>query len=144
MKKITFIIALLITTLGFSQEWKSDIEEAKAQAAKEGKNILLVFSGSDWCGPCMKLDKIVWKSEIFKTESEKKWVLVKADFPKKKGNVLSPELTASNNRLAEKYNKSGNFPLVVLLDNTGRVIGMTGFKNVSAEEYVKIINALLK
>lgn len=144
MKKISIIVALLITTLGFSQEWKTDIDVAKAQAVKEGKNILLVFSGSDWCGPCMKLDKTVWKSEIFKKESEKQWVLVKADFPKKKGNVLSPELTSSNNRLAEKYNKSGNFPLVVLLDSTGRVIGMTGYKNVSAEEYIKIIDALIK
>jgi thioredoxin-related protein len=144
MKKILLLIALLLTTLGFSQDWKTNINEVKSQAAKEGKNILLVFSGSDWCGPCMKLEKSIWNSEAFKLASEKKWVLLKADFPKKKGNLLSVELTDSNNKLAEKYNKSGNFPLVVLLDSTGKVLGMTGFKNISAEDYIKILDSFVK
>lgn len=142
MKKIIVLSLLLVTTFGYSQNWKTNLEEAKNQAANENKNILVVFSGSDWCAPCMKLEKIVWKSEAFKTEAEKKWVLVRADFPKKKGNQLSKDLTESNNLLAEKYNKGGSFPLVVLADKKGKVIGMTGFKNVSAEEYIKIINAL--
>lgn len=144
MKKIAVILLLFITALGNSQTWVTNIEEAKAQAAKENKNILLVFSGSDWCAPCMKLEKVVWKSEAFKQEAENKWVLLRADFPKKKGNQLSVELTASNKKLAEKYNKEGNFPLVVVLDKTGKVIGMTGFKNVTAEEYIKMINSLVK
>lgn len=142
MKKIIVLSLLLVTTFGYSQNWKTNLEEAKNQAANENKNILIVFAGSDWCAPCMKLEKIVWKSESFKTEAEKKWVLVRADFPKKKGNQLSKDLTESNNLLAEKYNKGGSFPLVVLADKKGKVIGMTGFKNVSAEEYMKIINAL--
>ena len=61
----------------------------------------------------MKLDKVVWKSPEFQTEADKSWVIYKADFPKKKANQLSPELTESNNKLAEKYNKNGSFPLVV-------------------------------
>ena len=142
MKKIIVLSLLLVATFGYSQNWKTNLEEAKNQAANENKNILVVFSGSDWCAPCMKLEKIVWKSDAFKTEAEKKWVLVRADFPKKKGNQLSKELTESNKLLAEKYNKGGSFPLVVLADKKGKVIGMTGFKNVSAEEYIKIINAL--
>lgn len=144
MKKIAVILLLFITALGNAQNWVTNIEEAKTLAAKENKNILLVFSGSDWCAPCMKLEKVVWKSEEFKQEAENKWVLLRADFPKKKGNQLSAELTASNKKLAEKYNKGGNFPLVVVLDKTGKVIGMTGFKNVSAEEYIKMINSLIK
>ena len=142
MKKIIVLSLLFVATFGYSQNWKTNLEEAKNEAANENKNILIVFSGSDWCAPCMKLEKIVWKSEAFKTEAEKKWVLVRADFPKKKGNQLSKDLTESNNLLAEKYNKGGSFPLVVLADKKGKVIGMTGFKNVSAEEYMKIINAL--
>lgn len=142
MKKIIVLSLLFVATFGYSQNWKTNLEEAKNQAANENKNILIVFSGSDWCAPCMKLEKIVWKSDAFKTEAEKKWVLVRADFPKKKGNQLSKDLTESNNLLAEKYNKGGSFPLVVLADKKGKVIGMTGFKNVSAEEYMKIINAL--
>jgi thioredoxin-related protein len=144
MKKIVVVALFLLSSLGYSQNWLTSIEEAKNQAGKENKTILLVFSGSDWCAPCMKLEKVVWKSEAFKQEADQKWVLLRADFPKKKGNQLSPELTASNKKLAEKYNKGGSFPLVVALDKTGKVIGMTGFKNVAAEEYIKIINALIK
>jgi thioredoxin-related protein len=104
----------------------------------------LVFSGSDWCAPCIKLDKVVWQSEEFKIESEKKWVLYKADFPKKKANQLSPEKSTENKKLAEKYNPNGNFPLVVLMDKNGKVIGMTGYKNVSAAEYINLLNSLEK
>ena len=48
----------------------------------------MVFSGSDWCAPCIKLDKAVWQSEEFKKEAETNWVIYKADFPKKKANQL--------------------------------------------------------
>lgn len=126
-----------MATMGYSQVWENDLEKAKKEATEQNKKILLVFSGSDWCGPCIKLDKIVWQSDVFKKESEKNWILLKADFPKKKADLLSPELTENNKKLAEKYNKGGNFPLVVLLDNNGKVISMTGFKNVTAEEYLK-------
>lgn len=137
MKKSMVIMLLFMATMGYSQVWENNLEQAKKEATEQNKKILLVFSGSDWCGPCIKLDKIVWQSDVFKKESEKNWILLKADFPKKKADLLSPELTENNKKLAEKYNKGGNFPLVVLLDNNGKVISMTGFKNVTAEEYLK-------
>lgn len=139
MKKIIVYVFLLMGTLGYAQDWKTNFEEAKKEATEQDKKILLVFSGSDWCAPCIKLDKNVWQSDIFKTESKSKLILLKADFPKKKANLLSAELTESNKKLAEKYNKEGNFPLVVLLDKNGKVISMTGYKNVSAEEYLKLL-----
>ena len=135
---------LFMVSLSYSQNWKTNFEEAKQEASKENKNILLVFSGSDWCAPCIKLDNVVWKSEVFKMEAEKNWVIYKADFPKKKANQLIPELTESNKKLAEKYNKNGSFPLVILLDKTGKVIGMTGFKNISATDYIQLIHSLEK
>jgi thioredoxin-related protein len=92
----------------------------------------------------MKLEKTVWKSQEFKTEAEKNWVVYKADFPKKKANQLAAEQTESNKKLAEKYNKNGSFPLVVLLDKNGKVIGITGFKNVSAIAYIELIHSLGK
>lgn len=144
MKYLLSFLFLLTAVFGHSQNWNTNFEDAKAKAEKENKNILLVFSGSDWCGPCMKLDKAIWQSSEFKAESDKNWVVYKADFPKKKANQLSPELTESNNKLAEKYNKNGSFPLVVLLDKKGKVIGMTGFKNVSASEYIKLIHSFEK
>ena len=144
MKYLISLFFLLTAVFGYSQNWNTNFEEAKAKAEKDNKNILLVFSGSDWCGPCMKLDKTVWKSPEFQTEADKNWVIYKADFPKKKANMLSPELTESNNKLAEKYNKNGSFPLVLLLDKKGKIIGMTGFKNVSSPDYIKLIHSLEK
>jgi thioredoxin-related protein len=144
MKKHIIILFLFIGTTGYSQNWKTNFEEAKIEAAKENKNILLVFSGSDWCAPCIKLENVVWKSDAFQEEVAKSWVVYKADFPKKKANQLSPELSERNKKLAEKYNKNGIFPLVVLLDKTGKIMGMTGFKNVSAVDYIELIHSFEK
>ena len=144
MKKNLIIMLLFMVTVGYSQEWKSNLEEAKKEATEQNKKILLVFSGSDWCAPCIKLDKNVWQSEAFKNESQKNWILIKADFPKKKANALAVELTASNRKLAEQYNKAGNFPLVLLLDKKGNVLGITGYKNVTPQEYIQIIHSFEK
>lgn len=142
MKKIVMLLILLTSLVSFSQDWKYNFEEAKKTAQKENKNIIVIFSGSDWCAPCIKLDKNIWQSEEFKKESAENWVLVRANFPRKKANQLSEEQTALNRELAEKYNKEGSFPLVVVLTPTGKVLGKMGFKNVSPEEYIKMIHAL--
>lgn len=144
MKNYFFYCILFFNAFGYSQNWRTNFEQAKTEALKENKNIILVFSGSDWCAPCMKLDKTVWKSDVFKTESEKNWVIYKADFPKKKANQLPSEVTDQNKKLAEKYNKDGSFPLVVILDKNAKIIGMTGFKNVSAKEYIQLIHSFEK
>jgi thioredoxin-related protein len=144
MKTLLLGLLLAFTTAGFSQNWQTDFEQAKALAAKENKNIILVFSGSDWCAPCIKLDKNIWQSTEFKAEADKKWILVKADFPKKKGNALPPEQQKQNDALAENYNKEGNFPLVVILDKTGKVVGKTGFKDLSAPDYIAHLHTFEK
>jgi thioredoxin-related protein len=142
MKYILCFLFLIVAVFGYSQNWNTNFEEVKVKAEKENKNILLVFSGSDWCGPCIKLEKVVWKSPEFQAEADKNWVIYRADFPNKRKNQLAPDMVESNNKLAEKYNKNGIFPLVMLLDPKGKVIGMTGFKNVSAQDYIKLINSL--
>ena len=144
MKSYISIVFLFTVSFFYAQNWQTNFEEAKSVAMKENKNIVLVFSGSDWCAPCMKLEKNIWMSDEFKAETEKNWVTYKADFPKKKANQLAPELTEQNKKLAEKYNKGGSFPLVVLLDPNGKVLGMTGFKNVSAEEYIQLLHSFVK
>lgn len=144
MKNIILGLFLTLSSAVFAQNWQSNFEDAKALAVKENKNIVLVFSGSDWCAPCMKLDKNIWQSDDFKNESAANWVLYKADFPKKKGNALSPEKKQQNDVLAEKYNSDGNFPLVVVLDKNGKVLGKTGFKNISATDYIAFLHSLEK
>ena len=144
MKKLILGFLLFTSIFIQAQNWQSNFEQAKEIATKEGKNIVLVFSGSDWCAPCMKLEKNIWNSEEFKAEAQQNWIIYKADFPKKKANQLSEELTQQNKQLAEKYNKGGSFPLVVLLDSSGKVLGMTGFKNSSPQEYITLIHSFDK
>ena len=144
MKKIIFAMLILVSNYGLAQNWQTDFEEAKRIASEQNKNIIIVFSGSDWCAPCIKLDKNIWQSEVFKSEAAEEWVLVKANFPRKKANELSKEQTEHNRKLAEKYNIEGSFPLVVILDKSGKVLGKMGFKNVTPEEYITMIHSLEK
>lgn len=144
MKKIIALLFLTFTTSLFAQNWNYNFDKAKEIAKKENKNIVMVFSGSDWCAPCIRLDKNIWQSEEFKQEADKNWVLVKLNFPRKKANQLSEEQTEHNRKLAEKYNKEGSFPLVILMQPDGKVIGKLGFKNVSATEYIEMIKSLEK
>lgn len=138
-KKIGMLIMLWVALIPsvFAQEWLTKMDEAKSKATETNQNILLVFSGSDWCVPCMKLEKSIWKSEEFKTFSDDHFVLLRADFLKQKKNRLSEEQQAHNEQLAEKYNPNGFFPLVLVLNNEGEVLGQTGYKNVSPSEYIK-------
>ncbi|WP_396141264.1 thioredoxin family protein [Flavobacterium sp.] len=144
MKKILLPLLILVSLYGQAQNWLTDFEQAKKTASEQDKNIIIVFSGSDWCAPCIKLDKNIWQSESFKNEAAKDWVLIKANFPRKKANELSKEQTEHNRKLAEKYNIEGSFPLVVILDKNGKLLGKMGFKNVSPEEYIKMIHVLEK
>nr|WP_294778206.1 thioredoxin family protein [uncultured Flavobacterium sp.] len=144
MKRLFLIAFLLLTANTFAQNWTANFEEAKALAEKENKNILLVFSGSDWCAPCIKLDRNVWQSADFKAYAEGKFVLLRADFPKKKANALPEEQKTANLALAEKYNKEGFFPFVVVLDKTGKVIARKGYENQTAEKYIAELQALIK
>ena len=144
MKKIIFAMLIIVSNYGLAQNWLTDFEQAKKSASEQDKNIIIVFSGSDWCAPCIKLDKNIWQSESFKNEAAKDWVLIKANFPRKKANELSNEQTEHNRKLAEKYNIEGSFPLVVILDKNGKLLGKMGFKNVSPEEYIKMIHVLEK
>ncbi|TPD66924.1 thioredoxin family protein [Flavobacterium microcysteis] len=143
MKKLLLLLLLATSLPGFSQKWNTSLSEAKTIASKENKPILLVFSGSDWCAPCIKLEKSVWQSDEFKKEANTGWVLVKADFPKKKNNQQSEEQKNQNKTLAEKYNKEGFFPLVVVLDKTGKVLGKTGYENIKASEYISLIKSFI-
>ncbi len=144
MRKLLLLFALAISNFAVSQEWQTNFEEAKKIATEQDKNVVIVFSGSDWCAPCIKLDKNIWQSEAFKKEAAAEWIVVRADFPRKKANELSKEQTDHNRKLAEKFNLEGSFPLVVILDKNGKVLGKMGFKNVSPEEYIKMIHAFEK
>ncbi|HEY4655887.1 MAG TPA: thioredoxin family protein, partial [Cyclobacteriaceae bacterium] len=114
---------------------------AKEVAARDSKLVLLNFSGSDWCGPCMKMKREVFESAAFLSFAEKKLVLVRADFPRLKRNHLPREQVNHNEALAEKYNPSGKFPYTLLLDAKGNVIKeWDGYTFSEPEVFMKELN----
>ncbi len=137
MKKtiLTTGFMILLSLACFAQDWTYNIDEAKQKASSDNKTIVLVFAGSDWCGPCMKLEKKVWESSQFQRLAKDSFVMLKADFPRRKKNRLSKEQQKHNDQLAEKYNENGNFPLVVVLDAKGVVKGKVGYENIPPTKY---------
>jgi len=126
---------LLISISLSSQNWITNFDQAKKEAANKNENIILVFQGSDWCAPCMKLDKEIWSTKEFQDLSKNHFVMMKADFPRKKTNKLSDELTIQNAKLAEAYNNQGFFPLVLVLNKDGKVLGKMGYEKMSPAAY---------
>jgi thioredoxin-related protein len=102
--------------------WMSDFDDARVLATKHQKPILLNFSGSDWCLPCIRLRKDVFETEEFKAYASENLVLVNADFPRQKKNKLPAESVQKNERLAERYNPDGQFPLTILLSADGKIL----------------------
>ena len=127
-----FVLPLLIN----GNLWVNNLEQAEQKAQTEHKLILLNFSGSDWCGPCIRMHKEIFDSENFLKYTNDHLILVNADFPRMKKNQLSKDLQKSNDLLAEKYNSEGSFPCSVLLDSNGKVIyTWKGFYNNGAESF---------
>ncbi|WP_081212460.1 thioredoxin family protein [Salegentibacter sediminis] len=145
MKKgLILVILLLNLSTVFAQEWETDFEKAKELASEEDKPIVLVFQGSDWCAPCIKLDREVWSTDAFKNYATDNYIMLQADFPRKKKNELSEAQRKANAKLAETYNKNGVFPFVVVLDSKGEVLGKTGYKKTTPQNYIKELNSLIK
>ena len=121
--------------------WLGDFNEAKTEAVLQHKLILINFSGSDWCGPCIRLRKEILESDAFVNYAAGHLVLVRADFPRQKKNQLSPEQVNLNDALADKYNADGKFPYTLLVDENGKVLYQwDGFPNESAEQFITQID----
>jgi thioredoxin-related protein len=134
MKVITII---MIAMLFVSNAWLTDFDQAKHQAKEKNRTILLSFSGSDWCAPCIKMKKEVFDSTPFQDFANENLVLVKADFPRLKKNQLDPKQKSHNEKLAEQYNKGGKFPFTILLDSNGKVIKQwDGYSNMTPETFI--------
>lgn len=135
MKFIAILLLLIIPS-----RWEPNFETAKKTAKEKNELILLNFSGSDWCVPCILLHRDYFENPIFTEMADKNLVLVNADFPRKKKNIPSDEIVKRNEALAEKYNKEGSFPLTLLLNADGKVIkSWRGKPEVSVEEWTKEI-----
>ena len=120
--------------------WFTNFNKAKAKAIKEQKPMLIDFTGSDWCGWCIKLDKEVFSQADFQEFASNSLVLVEIDFPK---NKMQPEeLKVQNKALAEKYSIRG-FPTILLLSPEAELIEKTGYQSGGAKAYVSHIQSIL-
>lgn len=144
--KTTYVtrFVLLFSFIGFSQNWHTNFDDAQKEATSQNKNIVLVFQGSDWCAPCIKLDKEVWSTQEFQNLANKHFIMLKADFPRRKANKLSKTLTDQNAKLAQTYNTEGYFPLVVLLDAKANVLGKMGYEKITPTAYFNKLTAFEK
>lgn len=138
MKLIALFLVLLIPI-----QWETNFDTAKKTAKEKHELILLNFSGSDWCGPCIMLRKNYLETDAFANFSENKLILVNADFPRKKKNIGTPEQVKRNDALAEKYNKEGVFPLTLILNSDGKVLkSWQGKPDVSVEKWIAEIQSV--
>lgn len=140
-KWMVFCALLMLGTAAFAAEgWLTDFEKAQAQAKAENKYVLVDFSGSDWCGWCIKLEEEVFSRPAFKAYASEKLVLMLADFPSR--TKLPPKVAAQNKALAQRYAVRG-YPTVILLTPEGKLAGRTGYQRGGAEAYVKHIQSLI-
>lgn len=123
-----------------AEGWMTDFPAAQTKATGEGKPLLLDFTGSDWCGWCIRLDREVFSQAAFKDFAASELVLVELDFPR--GKKQSAEVRAQNEALAAKYGVEG-FPTLILLSAEGDVLARTGYREGGAEAYVEHLQALL-
>ncbi len=129
------IVAAPLTFAG-GAGWQTDLAAAQKQAKAEGKGVLIEFTGSDWCPPCIMMKKKVFSKSAFTQKASKKYVLVELDFPRS-----NPSLTKKNETYAEMYSVQG-FPTVILLNSSGEEKArFIASKYPSVEEFLKKIGA---
>jgi protein disulfide-isomerase len=140
MKKLMMlaILCLGISVFASGKEWTTDMDAALKQSEKTGKPILVDFSGSDWCGWCIKLDDEVFSKKAFIDFAKENLILVLLDFPRSK--AMSAEQKKKNNALAKKYGVSG-FPTVLILDSKGKVLLKTGYRRGGPAKYIEYLKA---
>lgn len=143
LKNILFLVLLTLPLLIHSQShenWFVNKNDAIKYATANNNNILMVFAGSDWCGPCIKLKKEVLDNDAFKEISKGQICILYLDFPARKKNKLSDELTAQNEALAEIYNRSGSFPKLVLMDKNLQKIKDIDYQGQDAASFPNLLN----
>ncbi len=137
------LIVILFTTILSPITWLGNFQEAKTEAAKSHKLIVINFSGSDWCGPCIRLRKEILESATFESYAADHLVLVRADFPRQKKNQLDQSQIKLNEALADQYNNEGKFPYTLLVDENGKILKKwDGFPDVSPAQFVEEIKSI--
>lgn len=124
-----------------SPGWSAHFDRSLEDAVKHDKNLLIDFTGSDWCSWCIKLRKEVFAHEEFDAGVKDKFVLVELDYPKDQ-SILSEQILKQNARLLEQYPITG-YPTVLLCDSAGKPFAATGYQPGGPAAYLPHLDELL-
>ncbi|CAN5126201.1 hypothetical protein BH20VER2_BH20VER2_12960 [soil metagenome] len=113
--------------------WLTDLPTAKAQAAESSKMVLINFTGSDWCPPCIMLKRQVFSHPEFAEYAERNLVLVEIDFPR--GKAQPRELVMANAQLQQEFAIDG-YPTIVVLDAAGKMLGQLGYMSGGPARFI--------
>jgi thioredoxin-related protein len=141
MKALSFAAALLLSVSslmakpGWSEDYAASLEKAKA----DNKMVLLDFTGSDWCGWCVKIDNEIFSKPEFQEYAAKNLELVELDFPRKKS--LPADVKAQNEKLAREYRIEG-FPTIIVLNAKGKKVGELGYMQGGPKAFIAELEKL--
>ena len=136
----TLAVLALAATLALAKDgWSEDYDKALAQAKADKKLVLLDFTGSDWCGWCIKLDKEVFSQAEFAEYAKKNLVLVELDFPRSKEQ--SKELKAQNTKLQGEFKIQG-YPTIIVLNSEGKKVGELGYQPGGPKAFIAELDKL--
>ncbi len=133
------VTAASLVAAAHAEGWVTDFAAAKKQAAEEKKDLLLDFTGSDWCGWCIRLRNEVFDQSAFKEGTRGSFVLVELDYPQQK--ELPAALKEQNDALAKTFQVEG-YPTIFLCDAQGRPYAKTGYLEGGPEKYVGELNQM--
>lgn len=142
MKKyiITLFALLALAQVNAAElDWQTDLPKAQAQAKTDQKLVMLDFTGSDWCGWCIKLNKEVFSQPEFAQYAKKNLVAVEVDFPNKK--KLSAAQKQANDALAKKYGIKG-YPTIIVLNSEGKKVGELGYQPGGPKAFIAALEKL--
>ena len=132
------LLIILLAVLPLSGEIENPFAETVALSKKEGKQILLVFSGSDWCHGCMHFKDQVLDKPAALREIQDNYVIHIVDFPRSSG--LSQEKMEENRILAEAYNQEGAFPKILVIDHQQTESRVIPFTPGAEKEFLRVLN----
>lgn len=141
MKALPFAAALLLSAVSLFAKpgWSDDYAASLAKAKADDKMVLLDFTGSDWCGWCIKIDNEIFSKPEFQAYAKENLELVELDFPR--GKTLPANVKAQNEKLAQEYGIQG-FPTIVVLNSKGKKVGELGYMPGGPEAFIAELKKL--
>ena len=142
MKKlVTLSLSLLLAVGVHAEGWLTSWDDAVKQSKSTGKPILMDFTGSDWCGWCIKLKQEVFDTKEFRAWADKHVVLLELDFPR--ATTQSDKIKKQNADLQAKYGIEG-FPTIIFADAKGKELGRYGYDRGGPAAWTKKAETMLK